>query len=165
MSLAILHFTGVTPEKFAILQNSATKEMGGGNHTETSGTISDHGATAGYSYDGVNVLTITVEKIGRVFFHKPSLEDVSKGISAWIEDTLAEALANATAANEVKPLVDTTKPLTTTTTNVVDISADKIPGTHVVDGEIIKDPTPTPTPAPFTGTLSVDPITNQPVSK
>jgi hypothetical protein len=173
MSLAILHFTGVTPEKFAILQDSATKEMGGGNHTASTGTISDHGATAVYSYDGVNVLTVTVEKISRIFFHKPSLEDVSRGIQAWVEDTLAEALANATAVSDVKPLVDTTKPVQSQSLEVDSGLSNKAlsernaalgstsePFTATLTGA---PSTGTLTSEPFTGTLTADPITNQPV--
>lgn len=163
MSLAILHFEGVTPEKFAILQNSAIKEMGGGNHTETTGTISDHGATADYSYDGVNVLTVTVEKVSRIFFHKPSIDEVQGGIQKWIEDTLAETQASATAVNDVKPFVDTTKPVTQPVPVVTQEENQQSAGKEVdpITQEKVNTGNSQPTVKPVN---AVDPITNKPTS-
>lgn len=91
MSLATLNVEGVTPEKFAILQNSFQNSFKvSGNHTETSGTFGDHGATVDYKYDGKDVLTFSIEAIHTLFFHKPKVSEVEQGLLKWVEDTIAE---------------------------------------------------------------------------
>lgn len=91
MSLATVKFGEVDAEKFAKLQEAFTTEFHGGNHTDNSGTIIDHGSTVDYKYDvEKQALTLNVEKINRFHFRKPDPDEVIDGLMAYVEEVLGE---------------------------------------------------------------------------
>lgn len=91
MSLATVKFGEVDAEKFAKLQEAFTTEFHGGNHTDNSGTIIDHGSTVDYKYDSEKqALTLSVEKINRFHFRKPDSDEVINGLKAYVEEVLGE---------------------------------------------------------------------------
>ena len=91
MPLATVKFGEVSPEKFAKLQEAFTSEFHGGNHTDNSGTVIDHGSTVDYKYDSEKqVLTLNVEKINHFHFRRPSPEEVVDGLKDYVEEVLGE---------------------------------------------------------------------------
>lgn len=128
MALDTLNLTGITPEKFAVLQALFTNEFKGGNHTELTGTFIDSLATIDYFYDGSNTLSLSIEKIGRHLFRKPSVKEVIDGLVAFVNEAVGKGTTIDKPVAEpnptgFKPKVPATA--TTTTTAQTDVDPSK----------------------------------------
>ena len=117
MSLATIKVDNVTEDKFAAIQQSADKEFKA-HYTQatvggvTAGTLQDHGSTIAYSYDKSKTeLTLDIVSIGRVWFKKPSTEEVKQALIGWIEEVIANMQKNP--VDETVPKSDTVIPMST----------------------------------------------------
>lgn len=119
MSLATINVTNVTSDKFEAIQESATKEFKG--HftqatvgTVTAGTIQDHGCTVDYSWDSsTSVLTFDVMALGRIYFHKISIDELKKSMIGWVEEVIAAMPTHPVGETVPKP--ESVIPTSTTT--------------------------------------------------
>jgi hypothetical protein len=150
MSLATINVTNVTEEKFLALQDSATKEFKG-HFTQatvgfvTSGTLVDHGSTVDYTFDlSKNEIVFDIINIGRVFFKKPSVEQVKEAVVGWVEEVIAQMPKNPVGETVPKEGTVIKVPSTTKASDVPVTPVQNVDSTTPVLGSA-QPTTPVPT--------------------
>lgn len=124
MSLATLEVDNVTMDKFDALVASAISEFRGHfskglNGNVYAGVIQDHGCTVDYVYDSdQNLLTFDVMSLGRIYFHKISVDELKTHIIGWIEETIAAMPHNPVGETVPKPETVVNVPSTVTAPDV-----------------------------------------------